>query len=153
VITKHYMPKRSPFLRGRRTCIFCTKRPPEVKITREHIFGDWLRELFPRDDKTTHTHGIITFPPQAKPSLWLNPRGQGHSGSKKVAVVCRNCNETWLSNSVEDAAKPILVPLIVGRSGALSRDMQRCLALWAAKTTMTAEHTHRGKGVIRQSER
>jgi hypothetical protein len=152
------MPKHTPFLYGRRTCIFCTGHPPDVKITNEHVFADWLRELFPRDSGTTHTHGVIVWPtsagaPQADPSVWLNPRGHGHSGSKKVRAVCRTCNSEWLSNQVEEVAKPILIPMIAGRSCALNRDMQHRLATWAVKTVMTAEHVNKGKSVIQQSER
>src|SRR4051812_32995805 len=114
------MPRKPPFLHGRKTCIFCERQPPDVKITGEHIFSDWLREIFPRDEKTTHTQGIITWPlvglPSAPPSIKLYPK-HGHSGSRKVGVVCNRCNERWLSNQVEEAAKPILIPMIVGRTG------------------------------------
>jgi hypothetical protein len=145
------------FRRRRRTCIFCTQQPPAVKITNEHVFADWLREIFPRDATTTHSHGIITWPlqgsPQVRPAVWVRPRQQGHSGSKKVGVVCRSCNSGWLSNEIEEAAKPILIPLIAGRDGTLIRHMQRVLATWAVKTTMTAEHINKGKAVVHQSER
>jgi hypothetical protein len=137
-------------------CIFCGRRPPAVKMSREHIFADWLKTIFPRDNKTTHTHGVITWPsdatPQTPPAV-ATRQGQGHSGSKKVKVVCKSCNETWLSNSVENAAKPILTPLIAGRAGSVTSDMQRVLATWAAKTVMTAEHVNRGKAVVQQAER
>jgi hypothetical protein len=154
----HAMPKHTPFLYGRRTCIFCTGHPPDVKITNEHVFADWLRELFPRDGSTTHTHGVIVWPtsagaPQVDPSVWLNPRGHGHSGSKRVRAVCRTCNSEWLSNRVEEVAKPILIPMIAGRSCALNLDMQHRLATWAVKTVMTAEHVNKGKSVIQQSGR
>jgi hypothetical protein len=133
------------------------RRPPEVKISKEHVFGDWLREVFPRDGTTTHTHGTITWPPDTLPQsqheVWLDPRGHGHSGSKKIGVVCRSCNGTWLSNDLEDAAKPILIPLVGEMNGTLTKDMQRILATWTAKTVMTSEHVNRGKAVVQQSER
>ena len=150
------MPRKPPFLYGRKKCIFCERQPPEVKITGEHIFPDWLREIFPRNETTTHTQGIITWPlvgpPNAPPSIKLSPK-QGHSGSRKVGAVCNLCNERWLSNLVEEAAKPILIPMITGRAGEISPSMQRTLATWAAKTAMTGEQIARDSAVIKQSQR
>jgi hypothetical protein len=45
-----------------------------------------------------------------------------------------------------------LLPLIAGRSGKLTIDMQRILATWAVKTIMTGEHINR-KPVVQQHER
>jgi hypothetical protein len=150
------MGKRPAFLHGRRRCIFCERQPPDVKISREHIFGDWLGEIFPRDATTTHTHGVIDWPvtgPAEVPPTVTIGGGQGHSGTKKVKVVCATCNETWLSAKIEAAAKPVLTSLIAGRPGELSVAMQRTLATWAAKTVMTAEHVNKRPAVILQSER
>jgi hypothetical protein len=143
------MPKKPPFLYGRGRCIFCQ----EYGVSQEHVFGLWLREIFPRDERTTHTRGVVEWAEIAtpdQPSVFTKT-GQGHSGSKKVRVVCRRCNETWLSNDVEEAAKPILLPLIAGKSGTLTLPMQRILALWAAKTAMTSAHINR-KAVFLQHE-
>ena len=148
--------KRAPFRSGRGRCIFCQREPPAVKISKEHVFGDWLRDIFPRDANTTHTLGAIDYPTgfsSHRRPIVTRIVGQGHSGSKKVKVVCKNCNETWLSNRVEDAAKPILIPMIAGRSGLLTEDMQAIVATWFAKTAMTAEHLRREYNAITQKER
>src|SRR5262249_46547443 len=115
-------------------------------VTQEHVFGIWLRQIFPRDEKTTHTKGLVEWPNTENSSI-LNVKttqGQGHSGSKQVKVVCKTCNGTWLSNQVEEAAKPILIPLIAGRPLTLTPQMQRTLALWAAKTAMTSAYINKG---------
>ncbi len=150
------MAKRVPFKYGRGTCIFCGRSPPEVKISKEHLFGDWLREVFPRTAETTHTLGSIEWPmgPAGdKPTVSVNEHGKGHSGSKKIRAVCRTCNEGWLSNNVEGVAKPILIPLIEGTEVAVSTDMQRILATWASKTAMVGDSVQPLKTVIHQSER
>jgi hypothetical protein len=146
------MARGIPFKYGRRRCIFCTRQPPDVTISKEHVFADWLRDIFPRDDKTTHTMGIVDWLFGPIPPFKLK-HGQGHSGSKKVKAVCATCNQVWLSNNVEDAAKPILIPLIENTKLTINVNMQRILATWAAKTAMTAEQIHADKGVIQQSER
>ena len=153
-----YMVKKTShkFLKQRGQCIFCELRPPTIKMTKEHVFGEWLRTLFPRDAATTHTHGIVSFPIAGSSlthPVTATRQGQGHSGSKKVRVVCRTCNNGWLSAQVEGVAKPILTTLITGTPGLINTDMQRILATSAAKTVMTAEHINRGKAVVKQADR
>jgi hypothetical protein len=147
---------KTPFKYGRRRCIFCQRQPPEVSISKEHLFADWLREIFPRTAETTHTLGVFQWagsPGRSSLTDRITREGQGHSGSKKIKHVCRTCNETWLSNQVEDAAKPTLTPLINGETMTVNADMQRILSTWAAKTVMTAEHVHPSKVVVHQIER
>jgi hypothetical protein len=135
----HPMRNRPAFKYGRGRCIFCERQPPEIKISKEHVFADWLRAIFPRSDKITHTLGYVnwtTAPGSSRPTITAK-RGQGHSGSKKVKAVCQSCNETWLSNDIEDAAKPILIPLIANQTLTLNVEMQWRLARWAAKTGMS----------------
>jgi hypothetical protein len=149
------MARGEPFKYGRRTCIFCERQPPAVKITKEHVFGDWLRELFPRNSSTTHTFGS-TFWPDARDSssrVITSRQGQGHSGSKKVKHVCRDCNTGWMSRQIEDRVKPVLTALLKSDVCSLADDAQRILALWAAKTVMTSEYVSGDNPVISQVER
>ena len=152
------MAKGKSFRHGRGTCIFCTRQPPDVKISKEHVFAEWLRELFPRDASTTHTHGIVSWPTTGSataPQTITQRIGQGHSGSKKVKVVCHDCNSTWLSNQVETPAKAVMLPLIIGNKAELGSEEQKALATWAAKTVMTAEQINRSpvQPAILQAER
>jgi hypothetical protein len=127
-----------------------------VKISKEHVFGDWLGQIFPHAGNSTHTHGIIDWPvaaPNNEPPTITIGGGQGHSGTKKVKVVCATCNETWLSTKIENATKPILIPLIAGLPVELLIADQGKLATWAAKTVMTAEHVNKRPPAILQSER
>jgi hypothetical protein len=129
------MAKGVPFRYGRGQCIFCTRQPPEVVISKEHPFADWLRDLFPRTAETTHTLGVLEWAssPGRSPSKETRRSGQGHSGSKTIRRVCRSCNQTWLSNKIEEVARPILTPLINGERFELDPAMQQVLATWAAE--------------------
>lgn len=125
-------------------------------MTKEHIFANWLRAIFPRDASTTHTHGTIVWPVAGSPPagpVTSAARKQGHSGSRKVRVVCDSCNNGWLSTAVEDVTRPILEPRIQGQGGSINPQEQRLLATWAAKTVMTAEYVKPGKPVVHQAER
>ena len=147
------MPKtvKLKYRRGRRKCIFCDGAR---KISKEHLFGLWLRELFPRDEHTTHK-SIYT--------AWLDESGshtpaekrdqrQGHVGSKSLKVACRQCNDGWLSQ-LETRVRPVLTPLITGENHNLLEDEQTLLATWAAKTAMVAEHFRPIDHGISQDER
>jgi hypothetical protein len=76
----------------------------------------------------------------------------GHSGTRKVRVVCQKCNGGWMS-ALEAQAKPLLLPLINGENGKISVEAQRVLATWASKTVMTAEFIHPKSAVIEVQER
>lgn len=111
------------------------------------MLPDWLKELFPRDEHSSHTFGTTD------PSLIIGvPRvtqtkHHGHSGTRKVKVVCKSCNNGWLSR-LEETAKPLLIPLINGERCGLTLQTQITIATWAAKTAMIAEHLRpREKGV------
>jgi hypothetical protein len=149
------MAKPIPFRYGRGRCIFCTRQPPDVIISKEHVFGQWLRELFPRPADITHTLGVLEWKSSPGRSIpkETNVHRQGHSGTRKIRHVCKHCNETWLSNNVEKVAQPILIPLVSGDQVELNAAMQLILATWATKTAMTAEHLHPSKVVIHQDER
>lgn len=141
-------PKKPPYAHGRRKCIFCE----QFGNSKEHLFADWLRELFPRDENTKHTLGTI------RPSLLFRlPRieaiiKQGHTGSRKIKSVCVKCNTGWLSD-LEEKVKPILTHLIRGEQVNLPIESQVLLATWAAKTAIIAEKSNPRENGISQTER
>lgn len=118
----------------------------------EHVFAKWLRELFPRDQNTTHTFGVINPSSILRVANVRNYRKPGHTGSRKIKDVCAECNNVWLSQ-IEESTKGILTPLIKGDHINLTPDLQATLATWAAKTAMTAERLRPRENGVRQSER
>jgi hypothetical protein len=67
---------------------------------------------------------------------------QGHSGTRKVRVVCKKCNGTWMSRLEEDV-KLLLEDLITSNLINLDKPEQKLFARWIAKTSITAEHIRR----------
>ncbi len=105
-------------------------------MTKEHLFSDWLRELFPRTAQDTHTFAkAVTWNPIPKFSQEVR---QGHSGSRKIRKVCGTCNNGWVSR-IDGAAKEVAPPLINGASVTVEVEAQRALATWFAKIAMVAD--------------
>ena len=98
-------------------CIFCRG----TGLTKEHVLPDWLRVIFPRSATDTHTFGSYDWPCIIGHAVPIqNTRSaQGQIGSKKVRVVCRACNNGWLSQ-LEAAVQPILSDLISGYARTLT---------------------------------
>jgi hypothetical protein len=132
-------------------CIFC--RGPG--LSKEHVFPNWLRILFPRMPAQTHLHGVTTWGQSSHGKIYAMPtltEDKGHSGSKKVKAVCKDCNTGWMSR-MENRTRPILMPLIQGVFHRLSTFDQNTLAGWIAKTVMVAEFAHPTHIAIPQDER
>lgn len=68
----------------------------------------------------------------------------GHTVTKKLRVVCRSCNSGWMGQ-IEEAAKPILTPLILGQTSVLDVIAQNRIATWAALKVLTLEHNDKEK--------
>lgn len=118
-------------------CIFCDAEPP---LTDEHIFGDWLREL----GYTGEGVREIVSGDGSEPIIQ-----RGGFFSKKLKIVCADCNGRWMS-SLEEAAKPLLIrifnlpysPYQQPHIGLDTND-QLALARWAFKTAVVASYITR----------
>ena len=116
-----------------RECAFC---PSTAKLSGEHIWSDWLNPLLPgrkqfnlRNDKRQI---IRTWP---SPELnW------------KTKVVCKSCNNGWMSNLESQHAKPSLSELIRGKKGILiDRSRAKSISLFAFKTAVIFDHLMRDR--------
>ncbi len=115
------------------TCIFCKA---EAKLTKEHIWPDWLKNYIPKDmpdylsAKTIESYEV---PPEQSVK-----RIGGDPHSRRVKCVCAGCNNGWMSE-LQQAAKPIVVPIIEGMTVTLNKKEQKILAAWSAMSVMCSE--------------
>jgi len=131
------------------TCIFCGLG----RLSKEHLWSEWMHGLVrahgvPQHNVAEHyvgdkKRGVI--------SATKKVRG-GHVTTRKFRVVCRVCNNTWMSG-LEEAAKPILSPLLVGGDAVLSPDMQETLAKWVVLKAMVAEQSKPQEAVFSDLDR
>jgi hypothetical protein len=68
----------------------------------------------------------------------------GDALSQTARVVCRRCNNEWMSE-LQSVAKPILLPLVLGEWGEISAKEREIVARWASMFNMVldaSEPTH-----------
>jgi hypothetical protein len=131
------VPERShkPSKQERKTCIFCGGG----NLSKEHVWPAWARKIFIEGPNPAHHEFHNTF--ANKGSFVKEAKLQTREGStftKKIRVVCRTCNNDWMSR-LETAAKPILIRLITGQPTVLDTDQQTLLAQWIALKVMITE--------------
>lgn len=122
-------------------CIFCGSTT--IKITKEHVYGQWLRDLYAGE--THAAHRLIredgtgaTFP--------------GNPFDLQVRVPCEECNNGWM-NDMEVAVRPFLEPMIRSEQVTeLPSESQRSLAAWAVKTALMLQDFKAGRQLVPDSE-
>jgi hypothetical protein len=115
-----------------RKCIFCDTKE---KLTKEHLWSKWLRQLVSHDafrhqrtEKIFKLEGI---------DLSVRTYG-GDARNRGLKAVCRDCNSGWMS-SIDERAKGVLTPLIKGERFILDKDRQLIVATWIAMKAMVSE--------------
>ena len=63
----------------------------------------------------------------------------------KANVVCRKCNETWMSNIENKHAKPAMTDLILGKPVEINQERANSIALFAFKTAILADQMSSGE--------
>jgi hypothetical protein len=118
--------------RPQRYCIFCGK----PGLTHEHVWADWLKKYVPKD-MTEHTeHFAVVGPTHSEPR---RKKVSGDLQSRRLRVVCANCNSGWMSR-LQAAVKPYLLPMILGEVTAFDVKGQDILSSWITMFVIVAEH-------------
>ena len=124
--------------RGR--CIFCGGTP----LSKEHIWPHWLRKHFAFDQPyNMHIGTVGALAPDGK-IIWGIRHDQPRTGdfrSQKLRVVCRRCNNGWMSR-LQMASKPILLPFISGSWEELDARQQGIITAWVTMLAMVWELRH-----------
>lgn len=116
------------------SCVFCGQT--NVKMSKEHVFGDWISRYFIEElgvdlkgvAEMVDVDGQITqFP--------TTPFQQ------KVRIVCKPCNEGWMSK-LENDVMEMLKLMMIGKPVMLRSNAKKHLAFWCAKTALVLDHLH-----------
>lgn len=113
---------RLPYARRMNGCIFCGARG---RLTKEHLWPNWLRKEMSISDKFTYRledeKDGVEVRDKSFPALPFD---------QQVRAVCTSCNGGWMS-SIEGAAKPLIQRLMRAEGGRLDLAEQQTLASWA----------------------
>jgi hypothetical protein len=117
--------------RGR--CIFCGAT--DRKMSNEHVWPEWITGLLPSEV----AREMVT--------LHFTDSHQGHVRSfpqrlfqLTVKDVCKPCNEGWMSR-LEEAVKPIISGMLVGRGRELHARGQAAIAAWALLKVLVVQRS------------
>src|ERR1700676_4173012 len=132
-------------------CEFCG----EPGVTAEHFLPKWLDNVM--EARTPHdirhqTKSYADNSPEGPIWQIIPSTKPGHARRKKVRAFCRPCNSGWM-RSIQDEAKPILAPLILGKSVKLQSSDMEVIAKWMTMTTMAGEVGHRETVSIPETQR
>jgi hypothetical protein len=114
-------------------CIFCGGSP----TTREHIWASWLGQHIKKTKVNFSSSMTIVNLDRTRQDIVKVWGGDPHG--RRLQIVCRSCNNHWMSD-LQTVAKPVLIPLIAGKSIVLTSDRQKALAAWAAMSVICAEY-------------
>jgi len=105
-------------------------------MSNEHVFGDWISRYFIKElgvdlkgvaeivDADGHVTQFPTTPFQ-----------------QKVKIVCKACNEGWMSK-LETDVMGMLKLMMIGKPVMLRSNAKKVLAFWCAKTALVLDHLH-----------
>ena len=136
---------------GQTICVFCGN----TLLTEEHVFSDWIKKIIPRTGEPKYEQLLTDVSNIGDETFVISPAlkfKQGHYGNQRVKVICNDCNSGWM-NQMEQKARPILTPLILGEDYSINRADQLALSNCAILKTIIAECTDIPNKAIRAEER
>ncbi len=117
-------------------CIFCGA---QGNISKEHFWPEWLAPHIAQAAKSRRISGLLASEGKQPQQLRSFSERDGSVLTKKFRVVCKNCNNGWMSQ-MESAVKPTLIALINRSKLALSSKDTQILALWVSVKTIVGEY-------------
>jgi hypothetical protein len=114
-------------------CVFCSKSPPEVKMSREHVLRAKLAKVVLGAPKQTDWGQKFIDPTTGELVGRQRRLPQGPFDSV-VNDICKTCNEGWLNNCVEIPAEKYIEPLVIGAPLLIDGTAKSSISLWASKT-------------------
>lgn len=108
-------------------------------MSKEHLWPNWMEAYFSKHKRRDETSGDFkrsrNSGSKLKTTQWTR---DGGPHTKKLRVVCEDCNSTWMSE-LETEAKKYLEPMLLGRPLLLDTEAQRVMSEWVALKVLTVE--------------
>jgi hypothetical protein len=130
-----------------RTCIFCGGN----KLSKEHFWSKWIDPLISSQFSFRYEANGVQIG-RGKVIRTGYTERTGKPTSKRLRVVCKQCNNGWMS-ALEANAKRVLTPLILGKRTTLTASDQRSIATWVSLKSIISEHNIHDDEVTPQTAR
>src|SRR5258706_2824301 len=88
-------------------CAFCTFKG---KLTKEHIFSDWLGKYIPKEQQRFQS--IIRRDSTGRVKIQTK-KVSGAMHTRRDPIVCQKCNKEWMKDIV-DASMPVEIKIMFG---------------------------------------
>jgi hypothetical protein len=130
-------------------CIFCE----QPGVSKEHIWSQWMHPILGvrSEDEAAEFYKVNASKADRVGNVEVRDR-QGSTAKKTVRVVCRPCNHGWMKG-LEEGARPLLEPLLLGVPVALLPAGRELAAQWITMKLIVGEHAQRDIAVIPQVDR
>jgi hypothetical protein len=116
-------------------CVFCGR---SGQMSKEHVWSDWITGLLPSDVLAADYSYVYEDTPRGEfQRVEKQPLFQ-----KKVRAVCEPCNNNWMARR-EDAVKPYISGMLVGRGRQLHTEGQTAIATWGVLKALVAQRSFR----------
>lgn len=117
-------------------CIFCNKRRPRA---REDAIPHWMTDVL-KPSGSISTDFITVVPGEP---IRRRQAKFADLAALKLKDVCVDCNGRWMSQ-LENATKPLLEPMMLGRTRELDSAEERQVAAWAQLKCLSLDAYYRG---------
>lgn len=140
-------------------CIFCET---DCKLTKEHIWADWLKAYISKDAPHYTAKRAIVWR-EGRITHDRPRRVGGDVKSRRVKCVCsslsypagtkgKGCNDGWMGQ-LQERVKSTVIPLIAGHPLSINERQQKALAAWAVMAVMCSEFGRDDSRTIAQEDR
>jgi hypothetical protein len=131
-------------------CIFCGA----TNLTFEHMFPQWChRFMLPRPPGRISMYRGIEYADRTVSTPRTTAR---HIRDWQIKCVCGGshltCNNGWMRD-LENAVRPIMIPLIRGEEVRINSHHQGILATWAAMKMMISEYDQNARITVHHMQR
>lgn len=129
-------------------CIFCK----DSGMSKEHFWPEWISSYIQNNRTGNHISEIHSSEGKKDRVLDRQIKRPGNVITKKLRVVCKSCNNGWMSQ-LEERVKPILVAILENKSITIKKDDLLFLSKWVAMKVIVAEQSEDGTQVTPDSDR
>ncbi len=129
-------------------CIFCG----DGGLSREHLWPAWARDILPETNGYSQIGSNDPSDGQCSVGLSRQFERQGRITDARLRVVCRACNNGWMSR-LEESSRLDVTALILGEQRQIGTEGLKNISEWITLKIIVADASPGGRSVFLTDER